>query len=115
MTYLGHKISRDGVQPTEDRVSSILNAPTPQNKTELKSFLGLMTYNIRFLPSLAHVLYALYKLVRKDVKWVWLHIHNKAFKKAKDLVSAAPVLAHYDVTKELKLYCDASPRGWVLV
>ena len=27
VTYLGHKISRDGVQPTEDRVSSILNAP----------------------------------------------------------------------------------------
>ena len=111
VTYLGHKISRDGVQPTEDRVSSILNAPTPQNKTELKSFLGLMTYNIRFLPSLAHVLYPLYKLVRKDVKWVWLHSHNKAFNKAKDLVSAAPVLAHYDVTKQLKLYCDASPRG----
>ena len=26
-------------------------------------------------------------------------------------MSAAPVLAHYDVTKQLKLYCDPSPWG----
>ena len=62
-----------------------------------------MTHNIRFLPSLAHVLYI---LVWKDVKWAWLHIYTKAFKKAKDLVSAT-----HDVTKLVKLYCDASPQG----
>ena len=110
VTYLGHKISKDGIQPTAERVSSIINAPTPQNKAELKSFLGLMTYNIRFLPSLAH-LHSLYKLVQKDVTWIWSHSHKKAFSEAKNLVSTAPVLAHYDITKPIKLYCDASPQG----
>ena len=109
--YLGHQITREGVQPTEERVSSIMNAPTPQNKVELKSFLGLMTYNIRFLPSLAHVLHPLYKLVHKDARWGWSHAQVKAFKEAKKLVSVTPVLVHYDITKQLKVYCDASPRG----
>ena len=70
-----------------------------------------MTYNIRFLPSLARILHPLYKLVQKDVTWIWSHSHKKAFNEAKNLVSTAPVLAHYDITKQLKLYCDASPRG----
>ena len=26
-------------------------------------------------------------------------------------MSVAPVLVHYDITKQLKVYCDASPRG----
>ena len=70
-----------------------------------------MTYNIRFLPSLAHVLHPLYKLVRKNARWGWLHAQVKAFKEVKKLVSVAPVLVHYDITKQLKVYCDASPRG----
>jgi len=36
---------------------------------------------------------------------------KKAFKKAKKLVSKAPVLTHYDAMKPIKLYCDASPYG----
>lgn len=49
--------------------------------------------------------------MRKETKWEWSSEHDKAFKDAKDLVSTAPILAHYDVTKQIKLYCDASPRG----
>ena len=32
VTYLGHKISKDCIQPTAEWMSSIINAPTPQNK-----------------------------------------------------------------------------------
>ena len=85
-----------------------MNAPTPQNRVELKSFLRLMTFTIRFLPSLPHVLHPLYKLAHKDSRWGWSHAHVK---EAKKLVSVAPVLVHYDITKQLKVYCDASPRG----
>ena len=45
------------------------------------------------------------------MKWVWHKRHNKAFREAKKLVSAAPVLAHYDADKPVKQYCDASLRG----
>ena len=36
---------------------------------------------------------------------------QKAFKKAKKLICRAPVLVHYDVTKPIKVCCDASPYG----
>ena len=49
VTYFGHKITREGVQPTQEWIRAIKEAPIPQNKTELKSFLGMLTYNVRFL------------------------------------------------------------------
>ena len=111
VTYLGNTITREGVRPTQERTYGILNAPRPQNKAEFKSFLGLMTYNVRFLQSISDILHALYKLTKKDAKWKWTRQCEKTFKDAKHLVSNAPTLAHYDVTKPIKLFCDASPRG----
>ena len=66
--FLGHHISPEGIRPTEERVRGILEAPILQNKSELKSFIGLMFYNSKFLPSLAKILHALYKLLRKESK-----------------------------------------------
>ena len=112
--FLGHVISREGIQPTKERVEGILAAPEPRNKKELKSFsfLGLMTsYNVKFLSSLADVLHPLHALLKKDRRWTWGKQQKKALKKAKKLVSKAPVLTHYDVAKPIKLYCDASPYG----
>ena len=42
--YLGHIISEKVIQPTEEKTKAIVNAPTPQNVTQLKPFLGLINY-----------------------------------------------------------------------
>ena len=70
-----------------------------------------MTYNAKFLPSLSHVLHPLNSLLRKNVQWKWSEEEQKSFEAAKSLVSSRQILAHYDVLKPLKLYCDASPKG----
>eukprot|EP00731_Ephydatia_muelleri_P005994 Em0003g242a len=109
--FLGHSISPIGIQPTDERVKGVVEAPIPTNKTELKSFLGLMTYNAKFLPQLATVLHPLYQLLCKDVKWKWTKVHDIAVKEAKALVCKSPILAHFDTSKPIKLYCDASAVG----
>ena len=38
--YLGHKITKDGLQSSEYKVEAVTKAPLPQNVTELKAFLG---------------------------------------------------------------------------
>ena len=111
LEYLGHPISKEGIRPTEERVKCVLNAPPPQNKQQLQSFLGLMTYNAKFLPSLSHVLHPLNSLLRKNVKWKWSEEEQKSFDAAKALLANRQYLAHYDVSKPLKVYCDASPKG----
>ena len=49
--YLGHCISPEGIQPTQERVKGILAASIPSNKSELQSFMGLMAYNTVPVPT----------------------------------------------------------------
>ena len=71
IVYLGHEISKDGLRPTGERVKGIVNMPAPGNVKELLTFLGLMTYNARFIPNLSTLLRPLYDLTRTGVKWAW--------------------------------------------
>ena len=67
VTYLGHRIDADGLHPLPDRVRAIQEAPTPTSVQTLKSYLGMLTYYNKFLPSPSTVLRPLHYLLRKDV------------------------------------------------
>ena len=43
--------------------------------------------------------------------WSWGGKQQKAFKEAKNVLTSAEVLVHYDPTKQLRRSCDASPYG----
>ena len=109
--YLGHKISAEGIQPTEEKVRAIKEAPPPTNVTKLRSFLGLVNYYGKFLPNLASVLAPLYILLQKKCSWQWGAPQETAFKEAKKLLTSNYLLVHFDPNKELLLACDASPYG----
>ena len=52
MEYLGHKISRKGLQPTQEKIRVIIDAPLPKDISQLKSFLGIMgSFYPTFQPS----------------------------------------------------------------
>ena len=56
VTYLGHKVSKEGIQPLDDKVEAITNAPVPKNVSELKSHLGMINHYQKFLPNLSSML-----------------------------------------------------------
>ena len=111
LEYLGHVISEKGVHPTEEKKQAIANAPAPVNVTQLRSFLGMLTYYGKFLPNLATTLCPLYELLQKNKSWSWGKQQESAFRQAKKLLTSAEVLVHFDPSKELLLACDASPYG----
>ena len=45
------------------------------------------------------------------MQWKWTEEEKKSFDTPKALVSNKQYLAHYDVLKSLKVYCDTSPKG----
>ena len=109
--YLGHRISAEGLQPTEEKVRAISEAPAPQNVSQLRSFLGIVNYYSKFLPNLSIMLAPLYRLLQKQTNWTWGLEQQKAFQQAKDRLTSNCILTHYDPQKELLLSCDASPYG----
>ena len=44
VSYLGYQIDKEGLHPLASKLHAIMQAPQPRNVTELKSFLGLLTY-----------------------------------------------------------------------
>ena len=109
--YLGHSISAKGIQPISEKVRAIRDAPRPQDVSQLRSFLGMLNYYGKFIPNLATLLRPLYDLLQSAKTWSWGKSQEQAFCKAKELLSSAPLLTHYDPEKPLVLSCDASPYG----
>jgi len=109
--YLGHSISGNGIRPNNDKVKAIQAVATPRNVSELKSFLGAVTFYHKFLPNFATICCPLYQLTRTGVKWVWTRQCTKAMNTIKSMLASDLVLAHYDPTLSLKVASDASPHG----
>ena len=49
--HLGHHIDASGVHTSGDKIKAIVNAPSPRNLPELRSFLGLLNYYAKFIPN----------------------------------------------------------------
>ena len=93
--YLGHTVSAKGIQPTQDKVRAIREAPAPTNLHQLKSFLGLINFYAKFLPNLSTVLAPLYVLLEKNHPWTWGSSQQRAFQQAKERLLASSLLVHF--------------------
>ena len=109
--YLGHLIDARGIRALPGKVEAVQKAPPPQNVTQLRSFLGLLIYYTKFIPNLATILHPLNELLKADKKWEWTQDCSKAFTLAKEQLSSAEVLTHYDPKMPLNLATDASTYG----
>lgn len=74
--FYGHIISADGLKADPNKVSAVLDMKTPENRPELKTFLGMITYLTKFAPNLAKVTSSLRELLRKDVEYIWDSQHT---------------------------------------
>lgn len=111
VTYLGHVVSATGIAPNQEKVKAIIDAPAPQNVSQLKALLGMIQYYSKFLPKLNMKFSPLYELLKKDVAWEWNEKCNTAFKACKKLLSSSQLLMHYDPNLPMVITCDASNDG----
>ena len=79
--------------------------------TELKSYLGLLSYSNRFLLNRSTVLTPLHRLLQKATPWQWGEAEQQCFETTKKLITGAGVLVYYNSDQPLILQCDASPYG----
>ena len=109
--YLGHKITSEGLHTTTKKVEAVRLAPAPKNQRELRSFLELLHYYGKFMPNLATLIHPLNSLLKANTPWNWSKKCEQAFNEAKDKLTSAAVLAHYDPKLPLRLAGDASAYG----
>ena len=94
-----------------EKLQALQEAPRPTNVSELKSYLGLLTYYTKFLPNLSTELAPLYRLLRRQEAWKWSAEQQKAFENSKELMMSSQLFVHFDPKLEIRLACDASAYG----
>ncbi|XP_015440400.1 PREDICTED: uncharacterized protein LOC107195130 [Dufourea novaeangliae] len=112
ITYLGYRISKDCVQPSDDNVEAVIKYPLPRNTKEVHSFVGLASYFRRFIANFSNIAKPLYDLLKKNVPLKFGSEELEAFERLKNLLSYQPVLAIYSPALKTELHCDASASGF---
>ena len=111
ITFMGHVISDQGVEPDPSKVKAINDMPAPVDKQGVMRFCGMVNYLNTFCPHLSQTIRPLFELTKKDHEFIWSETHQSAFLAAKQLIARAPCLAYFDHTRPVTLQVDASQGG----
>ena len=111
VTFLGHIVSKDGVQCETTKVECIRNYPTPTNPKEVRQALGLFSFYRRHVEKFSDVAKPLYYLTTKNATFDWTTECEQAFRMLIERLTNAPVLANPKLGEELVLTTDASQTG----
>ena len=117
ITYLGHVVSKEGIETDPKKIAAVKYWPRPETVTQVRKFLGFTNYYRKFLHDYAKIARPLNKLIsgdnakRKHTKVVWDEDCEVAFQKLKELCADTPCLAYPDYQERFKLYTDASEGG----
>ena len=92
--FLGHVVSKEGIQPNPKLIEDIINWHVPKNVKEIQQFLGLCNYYRRFINQFSDIASPLTHLTKKGVDFVWDDRCLRSFEKLKQALCEAPVLSY---------------------
>jgi len=110
-TFLGHRISADGISPDPLKVQAIAELTAPNNVKGVRSFLGMVNYLGKFIPRLSETLTPIYNLLRGNEEFVWSADCEKAFRSILKLLCNSPCLAIFDPNRRTVVSANASSFG----
>lgn len=90
--YLGHVISKRGIFVDPKKVEAILNSPIPKDVSYIRSFMGNMSYYIRFIEGHYKLTYPIIYLQKKGVKFEWKTKCQESFEKLKYILIIKTIL-----------------------
>lgn len=106
--FLGHKVTKNGLEPNPEKIKSIINFPLPKTSKEIKSFLGLVGYYRKFICNFAKIAKPLTQCLKKGNKIFISKDYIDAVEKLKRIISEKPILQRPDFNKSFIVTTDAS-------
>ena len=109
--FVGHLLTQEVLKPDPTKVEAAVNMPKPTDSLGIQLLQGTVGYLGKFLPNFPAAFEPLHKLSYTYAKWQWSKEQDDALEEVKRLVTEAPVLAYYEVKKELTVEWDVSSKG----
>ncbi|KAL4027645.1 hypothetical protein IC575_010820 [Cucumis melo] len=110
ISYLGHYISKKGIEVDPEKIRAVKEWPAPSNVRELRGFLGLTGYYSRFVQNYGSISAPLTQLLKSGA-YKWTEETEAAFEKLKKAMMTLPVLAMPDFNLPFENESDASGFG----
>ena len=108
--FFGQTLMKDGLQMDANKWQVIQNWPQPKNVKELQSFLGSVNYLAKFI-HLSSFRKPLQDLLKSSNEFVWLKVHDEAFKTLKNAIMKDVMLKYFDSNLPIYIETDASKKG----
>ncbi|XP_062602901.1 uncharacterized protein LOC134264647 [Saccostrea cucullata] len=110
---LGYLVNDQRLKPEDDKIEAIKNAPIPETKKQVRSFLGLVGFYRKFIPNFSAIAIPLSDLTKKGNpnRVQWTECHQGAFDSLKQLLCSRPILKLPDMQKPFILRTDAADEG----
>lgn len=109
--FFGHLLTANGIEADPSKIAAIRDMPAPTNVSQVRTFLGSITYLSKFLPNLSSVAEPIRKLTKDEAEFEWGDEQQRSFRTLKHLVTRTPVLLYFDSKLPIVLQCDASSMG----
>ena len=107
LEYLGHVVFGNGVALEPSKIQAIIQWPTPTSAKELRAFLRLTGFYLKFIQKYAAITTPLTNLLCKDA-FEWSLESQDAFDKLKTAMTSVPVLALPNFNEPFTVETDAS-------
>ena len=107
----GVHFSSEGMLPDPLKISAVRDWLQPTDVSKLLQFLGLASYYRKFVNKFGEIASPLYRLLEKDVQYIWCGESQIAFEKLKIALTNSPVLCYISLRSQFVMYTDASYVG----
>ena len=111
MSFLGHIVSKEGIQVDPKKIEVVVEWKPPRNVTEVRSFLRLTGYYRRFVKGFSMTATPMSRLLQKNVKFEWSEKCQISFDKLKVFLTEASVLTQPTYGKEYVIFSNDSLNG----
>ena len=111
--FAGFILNESGSKPDPDKLAAIKDFPAPKDRTDLRSWMGLLNQFSAYAPDLKQAQAPLQGLMSTKVAYQWLPEHDLAMAKVKDILTEenGPILSHFNPSLKTTLLTDACKYG----
>jgi hypothetical protein len=106
--YFRHIVSPEGIITNPKKLKAVREWPSPKNKHEIRSFLGVCTHYRQFISGFTSIAKPLTKLMEENQAFQWTTDVEAAFQTLKGALCTAPVLANPQPGERFIVNRDAS-------